>query len=351
MHGSHSLDRRSTLWFSLLILVLSIGQGKAQPRGTLFVDGTVVDEKGAPVHQARVILDKLSGNMQLAAFTSNDGKFSFERLSESTFTMRVSATGFRDHSEMVELTSAPRHLRIVLFRSDQEKNQQAAPSGQAIVAASTLKAPPRARKEYEQAAEAQRRGDNPTAHKHAEKAINLYPEFADAYALNGFVYLQEQKFEEAQAAFEKALSIEPQLPDGLLGLGRLYNTQRRFADAQGYLLQAAKNSPEAWQINCELGRAYLGLGKNVEAERYLRQARAANPSYPAVYYLFAQVLLLLDRPLEALPVMEAYLRLAPEGRTADHVRDVIRRIKASQAESGVAKHPLVPASRDRGPGG
>jgi Flp pilus assembly protein TadD len=331
MSGFHFLDRRSVLWLALLVFLLSSSQGKAQPRGTLFIKGTIVDETGAPVYQARVILEKLNGTMQLATFTNRDGNFSFERLSESTFALRVGATGFKEHSETFELTSAPRHLRIVLSRTDQQKNQQVTPSGQTVVAASTLKAPAKARKEYQQAAEAQQRGDNPTAHRHADKAIKLYPEFADAYALEGFVYLQEQKPEEAQAAFEKALSIEPQLPDGLLGLGRLRNVQRRFAEAEEYLQLAAQGSPDAWQINCELGRAYLGLGKYVEAERYLRKARAANPPYPSVYYMLAQVLLLLDRPLEALPEMEAYLRLVPRGPSADHVRDVIRRTKEAQS--------------------
>jgi len=242
-------------------------------------------------------------------------------------------------------------VRIVLSRTDQEKSQQATPSEQAVVAASTLRAPAKARKEYERGAQAQGRADYPTAHKHADKAIKLYPEFADAYALNGLVYLQEQKLEQAEAAFEKALSIEPQLPEGLLGLGRLRNYQSRFADAEDYLLQAAKGSPGAWQINSELGRTYFGLRKNAEAERYLRHARAVNPPSPSVYLMLAQVLLLLDRPLEAVPEMEAYLRLAPESPTADRVRDAIRRIKATQAQPAVAKDPLVPSSHGRRPGG
>ena len=353
MSGFHSLHRRGAAWLALLVFLLSISQGKAYQGNSFFIDGTIGDEAGRPVFQADLILEDFGGNLQRNGSTNKEGKFSFERLREGTYTLRVTKSGFKVHSELIEMVSAPRHLRIVLSRTDQEKRQQATPSGQAVVAASTLKAPAKARKEYEQAAEAQRRGDNATAHKHADKAIELYPEFADAYALNGIVYLQEQKPEQAEAAFEKALSIEPQLPDGLLGLGRLRNSQSRFADAEGYLLQAAKGSPEAWQVSCELGRTYLSLGKNAEAERYLRQARAANPSYAPVYYMFAQVLLLLDRPLEAVPEMEAYLRLSPQGPTADHIRDVIRRIQArqSETETGAAKDPLVPASQNRRPGG
>jgi tetratricopeptide (TPR) repeat protein len=344
MSESHSLDRRSAACLALLILLLWNDRGDAYQGNTFFVNGTIVDEAGGPVFQANLTLERFGSSFQRSGFTNNEGRFSFERLAEGTYTLRVIKTGFKDHSELIELVSAPRHLRIVLSRTDQEKRRQATPSGQAVVAVSTLRAPAKARKEYEQAAEAQRRGDNPAAHKHADKAIEIYPEFADAYALEGLVYLQEQQLEQAQAAFEKALSIEPLLPDGLLGLGRLRNSQRRFADAEDYLLQAAKTSPEAWQVNCELGRAYLGLGKNAEAERYLRQARAANPSYPPVYYLFAQVLLLLERPLEAVPEMEAYLRLAPRGPAADHVRDVIRRIKARQAGAGAAGDPMAPTS-------
>jgi len=332
MTMSHVLDRRSTAWLAsaLLICFLSNGQGKAQPSYSLYIDATIVDEAGRPVFQANLTLENLTYNLRRSGFTNNEGRFSFERLRGGAYTLRVAASGFEDHSETIELFDDPRQVRIVLSRTEGEKSQQGTPSGQAVVAASTLRAPAKARKEYERAAQAQGRADYPMAHEHADKAIKVYPEFADAYALNGLVYLQEQKLDLAQAAFEKALSIEPQLPEGLLGFGRLRNYQSRFADAEGYLLQAAKGSPGAWEINCELGRTYLGLGKNAEAERYLRQARAVDPPSPSVHLLLAQVLLLLDRPLEALPEMEAYLRLAPEGPTADRVRDVIRRIRASQ---------------------
>ena len=350
---SHFLDRRSAagLALALLIVLLSNGQGKAQPGSSLYIDATIVDEAGKPVFQANLTLENLTYNLRRSGVSNNEGRFSFERLRGGAYTLRVVASGFKDQSQTIELFDDPRQVRIVLSRTDQEKSQQATPSEQAVVAASTLRAPGKARKEYERGAQAQGRADYPTAHKHADKAIKLYPEFADAYALNGLVYLQEQKLEHAEAAFEKALSIEPQLPEGLLGLGRLRNYQSRFADAEDYLLQAAKGSPGAWQINSELGRTYFGLRKNAEAERYLRHARAVNPPSPSVYLMLAQVLLLLDRPLEAVPEMEAYLRLAPESPTADRVRDAIRRIKATQAQPAVAKDPLVPSSHGRRPGG
>jgi tetratricopeptide (TPR) repeat protein len=229
------------------------------------------------------------------------------------------------HQESISLFSTPRNLRIVLAPASKAEAFPEADS--AVVSTATLITPAKAREEYEKAILAEKSRKMKAARKHLDKALRLYPQYAAAYAARGFLLLDEQKTAGAELDFQKALEIDPNLSDALLGIGRIRNGQSRFAEAADLLLKARSANEKAWQVNYELGRAYAGLGKDGEAEGYLRKAAAAAPAYPPVYYLLAQVLLRLDRPLDAVPEMEAYLRIAPEGPTADKVRDLIRRIK------------------------
>jgi len=315
-----------TLALPLLLLAASSVSTLGQSRGdsTYFIEGTVVDQSGNPIKHARLILVTYNYDRQAGAFSNDDGKFIFERLREGNYQLEVSASGCATRQEQVNLFSTSRNLRIVMSPARPEALPE---KDDSVVSTATLTVPEKAREEYAKALRAEKNKEMKAALKHLDKALQLFPQYAAAYAAKGFLLLEEQKTAEAETAFLKALEIDPNLPDAWLGLGRTRNSESRFAEAESLLLKARSANGDSWQLNYELGRACSGLKKSEEAEKYLRKARAAAPSYPPVYYLLAQVLLSLDRPLEAVPEMEAYLRIAPEGSTADKVRDLIRRIK------------------------
>jgi tetratricopeptide (TPR) repeat protein len=312
----------------LLLVVAGWFQSRAQTRGdnTYYIEGVVVDRSGIPVKHARLILGTYTLTRQGATFSNDDGKFIFERLTEGSYRLDVSASGCANYEETIYLFSTSRNLRIVLAPAS-SKAEVLPETGDAVVLTSSLAIPSKAREEYGKALLAEKNRQIQEARKHLDKALHLYPHYAAAHAAKGFLFLDEQKTAEAEAAFHEALRIDPNLSEALLGMGRVRNIQSRFAEAEDLLLKARSADAQVWQVNYELGRACAGLGKDAEAEDYLRTATTAAPAYAPVYYLLAQILLRLNRPLEAIPEMEAYLRIAPEGPTADKVRDLIRRIK------------------------
>ncbi len=313
------------LAFLLVAAAASVDcKGQARGDSTYYIEGTVVDQAGKPIKHARLALETYTCSRQAATLSNDDGKFIFERLTEGNYKLDVSASGCASYQESVNLFTTSRNLRIVLAPASPDVVLPE--NGNTVVSATTLTIPAKAREEYEEALLAEKNKEMEAARKHLDKALQLCPHYAAAYVASGFLLLDQQKIREAESAFQKALEIDPNLPEGLLGMGRIRNGESRFAEAEAQLLKARSANGDTWQLNYELGRACAGLVKTAEAEDYLRKARAAEPTYPPVYYLLAQVLLRLDRPLDALPEMEAYLRIAPEGPTADKVRDLIRRI-------------------------
>jgi tetratricopeptide (TPR) repeat protein len=327
--------RGRTLQVSCILVILLVWQGvRAQtpemPRrgrdNTFILDGTVLDETDKPIPHARVNLGLLHSPGVSQAHTNSDGRFTFYRLGEGTYLLEIQAAGFQVHKEEISILATSRNVRLLLKSSDQEQNLADGPPGS--ISTAELQIPGKARKLYQKGLELHRRKNYTQALENFEKAQKAHPSFAAAFAAQGVTYLQLRRQDEAKAAFEKAIELDPDNFDARLGVGLIFNDLRRFEESQSHLLQARTRSGQGWQVHYELGRSCLGLGNYEEAQASFERASALQPSYPRLYLLLADSLLRQNKLEEALPVMDAYLRLEPDGALADRVRERIRAIQS-----------------------
>jgi len=68
-----------------------------------------------------------------------------------------------------------------------------------------------------------------------EKAVELNPEFADAYSLLGFAFIMQGKQEEARKAMVKAVNLNPQNVGYRFNVANLYLQMRKFDRATAVL--------------------------------------------------------------------------------------------------------------------
>jgi hypothetical protein len=85
---------RDSLWAILLINLLSL-QAVAQTATTTAISGLVLDEKGAVVSGATVILKDKATNQERTAMTNEEGKYAFANLVAGTYDLTISASGFK----------------------------------------------------------------------------------------------------------------------------------------------------------------------------------------------------------------------------------------------------------------
>jgi type IV pilus biogenesis/stability protein PilW len=122
-----------------------------------------------------------------------------------------------------------------------------------------------------------------------QKALELNPK--DKNVLNAIGIIHLLKFEDPQTSigyFEKALQIDPNFAEAYNNMGVAYEKSGRFNDAIGYYKMASSNpmyqSPEKAYDN--LGRAYYRLGRYDEAiEAYKGALRRVSNFYPSFYGL------------------------------------------------------------------
>jgi superkiller protein 3 len=147
--------------------------------------------------------------------------------------------------------------------------------------------------------------------QHFEKAISIYPYYADAYGEMGLAYFykgnQDKALEiyekaiqmqpdakvwsnmgmiffnkgnmpEAQKVYEKAIALDPRFVDARRNLGSVYAMQGRFKDAIAQFQEALKYAPDQAILYFFLGSAYRDSGDVATGQKFLDKAYLMQPS-------------------------------------------------------------------------
>lgn len=128
-----------------------------------------------------------------------------------------------------------------------------------------------------------------------ERAIELDPKYAHAYAglgyalfLKGQFLSRPEMFERGIGYLQKSIELKPMLVDGYSGLGMAFVALGREDDAIGALRRALSFAPQDPQVHGALGRALMiGKGKFREAAVEFETALKLNPEAGWVAQQFA----------------------------------------------------------------
>lgn len=99
------------------------------------------------------------------------------------------------------------------------------------------------------------------------KAIEIDPDFAEAYTNLGTLYAQEQQWQPAIACYQKAIALQPNLASTYRNLARVWTQIGQLSEAddcwfKAYSLEPAKATPEE----------HIHLGDNFLRQNYVTQA-------------------------------------------------------------------------------
>jgi tetratricopeptide (TPR) repeat protein len=335
----------------------------------IYMSGRVLIEDGSPVPQSVTIQRVCSGMSRTVAYTDSSGRFNFQWGDRNGIVAdasdagsggsRGSGTGGFGSSQSAggasALASDPFgnrmmncELRASLagFTSDTIKlfNRRTADSpdvGMIVlhriagvegssISITSMKAPKEARKAYERGLDATLKNKPADAAKDFEKAVAVYPQYADAWAHLGKARLEQQSTEPARAAFKKAIEADPQLVEPYLELGLLAAKDGQWAESGKYLDRAVEldpvDYPQAWYADAV---ANYNLRKYDAAERSARAAVKLDPKHanPRSGYLLGLVLVEKRDYPGAAAELTAYLKLAPNAPDLAQVKDQLGQIE------------------------
>jgi protein O-GlcNAc transferase len=122
-----------------------------------------------------------------------------------------------------------------------------------------------------------RKGNLEKAEACYQHAIELDPNYAEAYSNLATTHLKFGRLAEAEASYRRLLQIDPDDADAHNNLGVTLQYMSRMAEAEANYRRAIQINPEHTNAHNNLGAAFLKSGRLTEAEASCRRALQINP--------------------------------------------------------------------------
>ena len=201
------------------------------------------------------------------------------------------------------------------------------------VSVTALHVPKEAAKAYDKGLAAMTNGKLPDAQKEFERAVALYPEYAQAWSQLAEVLEQEARPKEAADACEHALQADAKYIRPYLQLMRLAVLEKRMEHAAALGERALKLDPVEFPgIYYYDAVANYALKHLEVAERVAREGIELDKDrqYPAAEALLGWVLADKGDARGAIDHLTKYLQLAPKAAAAPAIRERIRELERAQ---------------------
>jgi tetratricopeptide (TPR) repeat protein len=308
-----------------MLLLAALGLQGAEP--ALDLVGQV-----SPSGKAAITLFGATSPFQAQTLSDANGRFQFRKLLPGTYTIAVFLPLRGEARKTIEVGpgTADTHGRVRLDLRLQESDFVYGDTvkRQHAVRATELTIPDKAQREYEDARKDLAKHDAAGATQHLQHAIDLAPEFAEAWNELGTIAYQMQKFDRAEECFRESLRLDPQAFEPLVNLGGVLVTLHKLDEAWEYNGYAVLARPDDALANSQMGLTYFEMGSYDLAIRHLEKARRTDPahfSHPQL--VLAEIHLRRGEKAAAAEVLEDFLAHHPDWTQAAKMREKIAELR------------------------
>jgi len=366
------------------------GMPPIQPREdmVMFLLGRVATDDGTPVPHDVLVERVCNARVRQQVYATSHGDFSMElgsmadsyldasgdgsldrfpqssqrskvlgtgipRLELTNCELRATVSGF--HSSVVSLmalTPVSSTLdvgAIVVHRSAKIKGT--------AVSATPYKAPKDARRAYEKGLEAEKNGKLADARQYFEKAVEIYPKYANAWFQLGAVLQSLSQKESARTAYTHATAIDTKFLPPYLSLASMaFDAQSwtevlsltnhvlnldplQYANVTGYILDLDQQDyAKAYfynsAANFQLNRIEAAEKSGLQAERM-----DMHPHFPQLHLLLAEIFARRNNYANAISEIKFYLDLVPHAKDADQIHERLAQLEKLNASASTTETP------------
>jgi tetratricopeptide (TPR) repeat protein len=273
--------------------------------------------------QASVLLMSISGARIAEESTNADCEVYFGNVAAGSYHVAVSGAGIEESDSGRFDFDSTGHQDVEVNIKHAGRVNQSGPTGPAspLVAAADLNIPESARKEFDKANQFVTKENWQRAIERLNKAITIYPQYAQAYNNLGVAYGHLGDRARNLEALQKAISLNDHFAEAYLNLARLAIVDRDFPQAEVLLNKATAIDPTDAQILSALANMEL---LNHHYEQALATCRRAHSTargvHAVVHYVAARIFEQENRPLDAVAELRVFLSEEQSGPRADAAR-------------------------------
>jgi len=340
MHQSVSLFvicrlRRGMLFPLLCSLLCAFLQAQQTNDEITIVGELRVTRLGPPAMRVLVKLER-SGAQVGETYSDGEGKFSFDDVPPNLYRIVVRQEGYRAVDMAVPLNSSAQHsvyLRIELTPDEKTGNvpQPTMKGGNASLvdqAALADKYPNEARKQYEKGTKAERQGKPQEAIEHYQRALAIAPGMYFARNNLASLYLQNQRFGEAEAEFKSVIAENPADANAYFNLANVYLLTDRLNETKDSIEQGLKRQPQSAFGEFLMGSVLIKSGNAHEAEERFRIALNNDPGLANAHLALVNLYLRENRSPEAISELSVFLKQSPDSPFAPHARELLTKLQS-----------------------
>jgi tetratricopeptide (TPR) repeat protein len=291
---------------------------------------TVRDKSNQPIPDARIEVRALmSMGGVLSGSTNRAGVFEASGLNDGTYEV-VAQKGVQQSTERIEVGAGMAAMSLTIDDTD---HAAAEVGGKATVSVAQYKVPKKAREEFKKAESALNDRKLDEAQKHLAKALDIYPEFAEALTMRGVMNLEQKNYDSAINDLDHAIKADSGYPMSYIALGAAFNMTQRYDDALRSLDRGVALAPQSWQAYFEMSKAQIGKSSYEAAIRAADKAQAlGDGKYPLVHLLKAHAMLALKQYDSAMGELQAFIDQAPKAPQAENARTTLEQVRAFVAK-------------------
>ena len=325
--------RYALILFFLLLLVPSLGFGQQQLPLRKILSGYIREEgSGQVVGEARVELQSAMGTPIGFVYSDRNGTYEFDDIPGDCY-VSVQRDGYTTLREFVRPDGSGHVYKDIFLRPTPHDSGSKSPNP---ISEHQLTVPSKAREMFEKGVQLiVEKSDYRGAVAQFARAIAKYPTYYEAYAAMGLAQNKMGDAAAAETAFRKSIALSAEkYPQAMIDLASMYNAQKRFSDAEVLFRKAVALDASSWRGQFELASSLAGQQRYQDAIVPATAARDLKPEDPQVYLLLYNLHIHTNDLGAALRDTESYLKLAPDGATADRVRRMQEQIRKAVPPSG-----------------
>jgi tetratricopeptide (TPR) repeat protein len=299
-------------WLVACVAGLSLALAvPALAQSTGMIKGVVKDPQGQPVDGAKVSIDMTEGvSRHFETKTNKKGEFIQIGLQGGPYKVVAEKDKLASNTAEVRVSiSRPAEANLVLGAGT-----SAAATKEAAAKNAELK------KVFEEGVAASRAGNHDDAIAKFTASAALNATCYDCYYNIAFSESQKKDYDKAEAAYKKAIEIKPDYAEAYSGLANIYNATRKFD-------QAATASGGNADAMFNQGVILWNAGKIADAKKQFEGAIAANPSHAESHYQLGMAMVNEGNLAGAATEFETYLKLAPTGPNAATAKGILGSLK------------------------
>ena len=263
--------------------------------------GKVVDDKGQPIAEAKVLLEFTGGvTRKYETKTGKKGEFTQVGMYPGPYKITVTKDGFQGSVIDYRISLGdPTQIPDFKLVSAAEARKAAGGPSEELQSA------------FKNAVSLTQAGKLDEAEAAYKELVAKQPSIPELYHNLGYIYGQKKDWPKAEEAYKKALELRPIYPDAAAGLARVYQESGQGDKAMELMSKAAGENPADAKAQFNMGIFSLNAGKSEEAIAAFQKALAADPAMVDAYYHLGTLYVGQNKIPEAIQNLEKFLSSNP----------------------------------------